>query len=93
MSNTNIIQQLESKFSQQYINRMNKALEDMKIEYLSARSVNNEFNSFHEGYAVIKEEFDELWNEIKKRNPNHLNLEKEATQVGAMILAFLVELV
>ncbi len=89
----NIIRELEKKFSPAYINKMNSMLEEIKIEYLSARTVKGEFNSLHEGYAIIKEEFDELWEEIKLKNPNQLNLQKEAVQVGAMVLAFLVELV
>lgn len=91
--NSGIIKELESKFSREYIIKMDIMLEEMKIEYLSARSTHSEFNSMHEGYAVIKEEFDELWDEIKKREPNHSKLEKEGIQVGAMMLAFLVELI
>jgi len=48
------------------------------------------FNSRHEGYAVIKEELDELWDAIK-RNDYHANVENEAVQVGAMALRFLID--
>jgi len=89
--NNGIIKELESNFSREYLVKMDIMLEEMKIEYLSARTTNGEFNSLHEGYAVIKEEFDELWDEIKMKKPNHINLRKEAVQVGAMILALLVE--
>ncbi len=49
------------------------------------------FNSSHEGYAVIKEELDELWDEIKNnKSPDTLKRQrKEAIQVGAMALRFL----
>lgn len=49
-------------------------------------------NSYHEGYAVIKEEVDELWEEIKKKEHDTDNIRKEAIQVGAMVLRFLNEL-
>lgn len=45
--------------------------------------------SNHEGYAIIKEEFDELWDEIKKKGDNNLAIESEAIQVAAMVLRFL----
>ena len=48
-----------------------------------------DFASLHEGYAVIKEEFDELWDEIKERDYSLERLEEEATQVAAMAFKFL----
>lgn len=53
------------------------------------------FASGHEGYAVIKEELDELWEEIKKRpgGSTNLRLGREATQVAAMAIRFLVDIV
>ncbi|MBA7577647.1 hypothetical protein ES708_19500 [subsurface metagenome] len=51
------------------------------------------FNSYHEGYAVIKEELDELWEEVKKYpNQDNKNLKKEAIQIGAMALRFVYDL-
>jgi hypothetical protein len=48
------------------------------------------FNSAHEGYAVILEELDEAWTEIKRNNVE-LAIE-EMVQVGAMALRFVVEM-
>jgi NTP pyrophosphatase (non-canonical NTP hydrolase) len=49
------------------------------------------FNSAHEGFAVLKEEVDELWEEVKHgRDP--ADLRAEAVQVGAMALRFLMDL-
>ena len=48
--------------------------------------------SEHEGYAIILEEMDELWEVVKlnQKNPDRLKLcEKECIQVGAMALRFL----
>ncbi len=50
------------------------------------------FNSCHEGKAVIQEELDELWDEIKKKNKNMAQIEKEAIQVAAMGIRFLMNL-
>lgn len=48
------------------------------------------FNSAHEGWAVIKEEMDELWDEVK-RNDRARQIE-EAIQVAAMALRYLVDM-
>jgi hypothetical protein len=54
------------------------------------------FNSGHEGFAVLKEEVDELWEAVKlnkKRHPERDELmRKECIQVGAMALRFLHDL-
>jgi glutamyl-tRNA reductase len=49
--------------------------------------------SAHEGYAVILEELDELWEEVKKRESKRdwYHLRKEAIQVAAMALRFVVD--
>ena len=50
------------------------------------------FSSSHEGYAVILEEMDELWDEIKNnKDPmSSMKQKKEAIQVGAMAVKFLM---
>ncbi len=67
---------------------------DIFDEYMRAISKFPDFNSAHEGYAVLLEEVDELWDEIKNdKKPNaHDRMRVEATQVGAMALRFLVML-
>ncbi len=49
------------------------------------------FHNPHEGYAVLKEEVDELWDEIKGRADKD-RMKEEAGQVAAMALRFLVDL-
>ena len=49
------------------------------------------FNSYHEGYAVIKEEVDELWDEIKGTQDNQ-RMREEAIQIAAMAIRFLYDL-
>jgi len=78
---------------------------DLKKIYNIATAIGNEFidsvekhkfpyfNSYHEGYAVIKEELDELWEEVKKYpKQDNENLKKEAIQIGAMALRFVYDL-
>jgi len=77
--------------------RVEENIELIVEEYLRAIDKFKPFNSHHEGYAVIKEELDELWDVIKnKKNYSTLEelreaLREEATQVAAMALRFLVD--
>jgi hypothetical protein len=51
--------------------------------------------SAHEGYAVLKEEVDELWEAVrmKQRDPGRLpQMRKEAVQVAAMAMRFLIDI-
>lgn len=57
-------------------------------EFYRATSNFGAFNSPHEGYAVIKEELDELWDEIKKKDSDLDAMRKEAIQVAAMAMRF-----
>ena len=50
------------------------------------------FHSPHEGYAVMLEEMDELFDEIRKKHPDHNRLREEALQVGAMAIKFIQSL-
>lgn len=48
------------------------------------------FNSAHEGFAVLKEEVDELWEHVKtnQKRRDLAAMRKEAIQVAAMALRF-----
>lgn len=50
------------------------------------------FNSAHEGFAVLLEEVDELWDEVRTKDVNKDNLRKEAVQVAAMAMRFIHDL-
>ena len=58
-------------------------------ELIKATKKYGPFHSTHEGYAVIHEELDELWEEVKKNKLGAAR--KEAIQVAAMALRFLVD--
>ena len=47
--------------------------------------------SAHEGYAVILEELDELWAEIRSKRATRASVTAEAVQVAAMALRFLTD--
>jgi hypothetical protein len=51
--------------------------------------------SGHEGWAILREEVDELWEEVKhnKRPPDQYirSMRKEAIQVAAMAMRFVID--
>ncbi len=69
--------------------RLNVAL--IEAEYRNARKKHTPMRGEHEGYAVILEEMDELWDEIKAQHPDPAKMRMEAIQIGAMALAFICE--
>lgn len=65
-------------------------LEDVELELISAISRYAPFNSAHEGYAVILEELDEMWQDIKANRL--LESTAEAIQVAAMAVRYLLDI-
>lgn len=73
--------------------QFNVAIAEIGAEYYQAKQNHAPMNSAHEGYAVILEELDELWDEVKK-SPKKRDMEamkNECIQVGAMCLRFLID--
>lgn len=72
-----------------------RCFEEVRAEFIKASSKFAPFNSAHEGYAIIKEELDELWDEVKddKRTYSERSeaMRAEAVQVAAMALRFIVD--
>lgn len=66
------------------------ASEQIAAEALTARMKFEPFNSSHEGYAVLAEELDELWDDVKANNIEHSI--QEAIQVGAMALRYIADM-
>lgn len=71
--------------------RRDVAVQDAANELDRAMGIHAPMHSYHEGYAVILEELDELWDEIKKRSPDRARIRTEATHVAAMALRFMVD--
>lgn len=67
-------------------------LGDVRAELFQATAKFGPFNSAHEGYAVIKEEFDELWEEIKANDGDGDDARSEAIQVAAMAIRYVRDL-
>ena len=78
-----------------YPANLSKALGEISSEVLRAKTLfPTNFHNQHEAYAVILEEFDELWEEIKKNQKKYdLTAQRtEATQAAAMLVRLMVEL-
>ena len=67
-----------------------KAQQLIVRELIKARGKFPPMKSAHDGYAIILEELDELFDAIKK-DQYSTNLKDEAKQVGAMALRFLID--
>ncbi|MFI5157061.1 MAG: hypothetical protein ACHQEM_12795 [Chitinophagales bacterium] len=70
-----------------------KVIADIRQEFERATAEHGKFNSAHEGYAVLLEEIDELWKEVKKRQDkrDNLKMRNEAIQVATMAIRFIVD--
>ena len=71
---------------------MASPLEELAAELQRARAKHPQpFHSSHEGFAVLKEEVDELWDEVKNQTEerSYARMRKEAVQIGAMALRFI----
>ena len=65
---------------------------DVAREFDRATIIHDPMNSAHEGYAVLLEEVDELWAEVKKGGSEPRSIARmraEAIQVGAMAMRFI----
>ncbi len=71
------------------------AIQAIAAELLRSRELHGPMASAHEGYAVLLEEMDELWDEVKRGGDKPRSMErmrKEALQVAAMGARFLVDI-
>ena len=67
----------------------------LSVTHQSRRDKFPPFHSAHEGYAVLLEEVDELWDEVKKkpRNREPQKMRAEAIQIAAMALRMVLDVV
>lgn len=68
-------------------------IDEVDVELCRALSNWPQFNSAHEGYAVLAEELDELWAHVKtnQKRRDLSAMRKEAIQVAAMAIRFALE--
>ncbi len=73
---------------------MKEILKEIINEIKSARNKYHSFHSNHEGYAVLLEEFEELWDCIKESKSVKANkkMKKECIQIAAMSIRFIEDL-
>lgn len=57
-----------------------------------ARVKHADMNSAHEGYAVILEELDELWDEVRKQVHDNDAMKKECLHIAAMAVRFIEDI-
>lgn len=72
------------------VEALDAALAKVRAEVLSAIERYPAFNSAHEGYAVLREEVDELWDDVKRNWPQ--GAVEEAVQVAAMGVRFVMDI-
>ena len=84
---------MSNDISEHYRKALTNSVREVVAEVESAKSIfSMAFTSNHEGYAVLLEEVDELWDEVKKKHADKERIRKEATQIAAMALRIMVEL-
>jgi len=68
-----------------------QALESVAAELSRACDRFPAFNSPHEGWAVIREELDELWDHVRGNTGRGPEARKEAIQIAAMALRYVID--
>ncbi len=71
---------------------LQKVLMEVVAELEDATAKFPPMNTPHEGYAVILEELDELWESVKTNRGDWLTARTEATQLAAMALRYLLDI-
>lgn len=72
--------------------RIDAVLAQVREEVLAAGLKHKPMNSAHEGYAVLLEEVDELWEHVKEDTGYTEEAFDEARQVAAMGVRYIVDL-
>jgi len=67
---------------------------EVMYEFCRAKNLHPNWKSSHEGWALIKEELDELWDEIrrKEKDQDFFQMRTEAMQVAAMGIRFMIDI-
>lgn len=79
-----------SFLTEERLNALDVAMAKVRAEVVRAITKYPAFNSTHEGYAVIAEELDELWDDVKRNHKT--GAVEEAVQVAAMGVRFVMDI-
>ena len=74
------------------MDKWDKIFDAVEKELFIATEKFGAFNSPHEGYAILQEEVEELWDEIKANKGRTESARKEAVQVAAMAIRYLYDM-
>ena len=74
--------------------KLKKILEMVEAEFRRASAKNEAFHSCHEGYSILAEEVDELWDEVKKKTKLRSTrlMQNECKQIAAMAVRYMHDL-
>lgn len=72
---------------------IDQIIDDVLFEYERACDQFTGFHSMHEGYAVITEEVDELWELVRQKNSHKKGAKgrQECIQIAAMAIRMIVD--
>jgi len=72
----------------------NDAIAEIEAEVANATDHYPPFNSAHEGFSILKEEVDELWDEVRVKQGKRdvAKMRHEAMQVAAMAIRFMMDI-
>lgn len=66
-------------------------LDNIRVEVLKAIHKHAPMNGPHEAFAVLKEEVDEYWDEVKADRGRQASARMELIQIGAMAVRALID--
>lgn len=77
----------------QKISYVGEVLNELRDELFKAMTKHAPMHSPHEGISVIREEVDELWDHVKADTGRTPDARKEAKQIAAMAIRYIVDLI
>lgn len=72
---------------------MCQILNDVQVEVEKAISKHASFTTPHHGSSALREEFEELWDHVKDDTGTSDEARKEAIQVAAMAVRYILDLI
>ena len=70
-----------------------RIINDIREEVIRAEEIHKPINSLHEGYAVIAEELDEFWDQVKLKTHERdlMEIRSELIQTAAMCVRTILD--